>query len=236
MSDTTLPSWRVRPPERARAGWGIPPLVWLLGGGLIGVGALGVLVLWGSNALSPSGVPLIEAEERPFRVRPENHVATAAPPPADTIFDRPGTRVERFGDARLAPGPERPLPEGWRQLATPAPRPPATPAVEPSLQPAVTARPAAPAAAPAAPPRPAVGSVQVQLGALRSEEAAMAEWARLRGRVPALASHSPTVVRFDREGRPTFWRLRVGLPDRAAAETLCEQVRAGGGNCALPRS
>lgn len=227
MSDTTLPSWRVRPPERARAGWGIPPLVWLLGGSLIGVGALGVLVLWGSHALSPGGVPLIEAEERPFRVRPENHVATAAPRPADSIFERPGARVERVGEARLAPGPERPVPEGWRQLATPAPAPgplapaPALALAEPSLQVAVTARPVA-------------GGVQVQLGALQSEEAALAEWARLRGRIPELAPHSPNVVRFDREGRPSFWRLRVaGLRDRDAAQALCEQVRTRGGNCAV---
>lgn len=62
----------------------------------------------------------------------------------------------------------------------------------------------------------------------------MAEWNRLRARVPELARHSPNVVRFDREGRPPFWRLRVGgLPDRDAAQALCEQVRARGGNCAV---
>ena len=193
-------------------------------------GALGVLVLWGSHALSPGGVPLIEAEERPFRVRPENHVATPTPRPADSIFERPGARVERVGDARLAPGPERPVPEGWRQLPTPAPeaRPLAPAPAEPSLQAAVTARPAAPA------PRPVAGGVQVQLGALQSEEAALAEWARLRGRIPELAPHSPNVVRFDREGRPSFWRLRVaGLRDRDAAQALCEQVRTRGGSCAV---
>lgn len=251
MSDTTLPSWRVRPPERARAGWGIPPLVWLLGGGLIGVGALGALLLWGSHALSPSGVPLIEAEERPFRVRPENFVAAPAPRPSETIFERPGARQERVGDARLAPGPERPVPEGWRQAAVPPPTP-LPPAAAPGgsgLQPAITGRPAAPpiaapaptpapapaaAAAPAAAPRPVAGGVQVQLGALPSEEGAMSEWNRLRGRVPELAAHNPNVVRFDRDGRPTFWRLRVGgLPDRDAAQALCERVRSSGGNCAV---
>lgn len=237
MSDTTLPSWRVRPPERARAGWGIPPLVWLLGGGLIGVGALGVLVLWGSNALSPSGVPLIEADDRPFRVRPENFVAAPAQRPSETIFERPGARPERVGDARLAPGPERPVPEGWRQAVVPPPTPlpPAAAPGRSGLQPAITAPPvAAPAPTPTPAPRPVTGGVQVQLGALPSEEGAMAEWNRLRGRVPELGPFSPNVVRFDRDGRPTFWRLRVGgVPDRDAAQALCERVRASGGNCAV---
>ncbi|WP_242530929.1 SPOR domain-containing protein [Roseococcus thiosulfatophilus] len=211
-------------------------MVWLLGGGLIGVSALGALFLWGSNALSPGGVPLIEADDRPFRVRPENFVAAPAPRPSETIFERPGARQERMGEARLAPGPERPVPEGWRQAVVPPPTP--LPPVAPGgsgLQPAITPPPvAAPAPAPTPAPRPVAGGVQVQLGALPSEEGAMAEWNRLRGRVPELGPFSPNVVRFDREGRPTFWRLRVsGLPDRDAAQALCERVRASGGNCAV---
>lgn len=227
MSDTTLPSWRVRPPERARAGWGIPLLAWLLLGSLVVLGVVGAL-LW-SSVMSPRGVPVIEADDRPFRVRPENYSAVPPRQIQDSIFERPGTRVERFGDARLAPGPERPLPEGWRQLAPPEPpAPPVASLAEPVLQPAINTRPA-----PAAPAR-AGGNVQVQLGALRSEEGAMAEWNRLRGRVPDLEGHTPNVLRFDREGRPSFWRLRVGgLPDRDAAIALCEQVRARGGNCAV---
>jgi cell division septation protein DedD len=210
-------------------------MAWLLMGGLVVLGVLGAL-LW-TSALSPRGVPVIEADDRPFRVRPENYSAVTPPRAQDSIFERPGARVERFGDARLAPGPERPLPDGWRQLPAPvSAAQPATVVAEPVLQPAVNSRPLppAPTEAPRAAPARTGGNVQVQLGALLSEEGAMTEWNRLRGRVPELEGHTPNVLRFDREGRPSFWRLRVGgLPDRDAGLALCEQVRARGGNCAV---
>ncbi|MFN3449577.1 MAG: hypothetical protein ACK44F_12845, partial [Roseococcus sp.] len=81
MSDTTLPSWRVRPPERARAGWGIPPKLWMILGGLAGSVALAALIIWAMGQMGPRGVPLIEPDPRPFRVRPEGAPAAPAPPP-----------------------------------------------------------------------------------------------------------------------------------------------------------
>ncbi len=228
MSDTTLPSWRVRPPERSRMGGGIPSKVWMILGGLAGSVALAGMIIWLTSGWTQRGVPLIESDGRPFKVRPDS-----APAPAgqqEIIFER-GAR-EPAGQARLTPGPEQPRPDGWRQPAAPA-RPAAPPA-------AATPTPAAPAASPAGPTpaRPAAaaptGRTQVQLGALRSEEAARAEWERLRARVPELAGRSPAISRFEREGQPTLWRLRVGgLADRDAARTLCEQIQARGGACAV---
>jgi cell division septation protein DedD len=74
----------------------------------------------------------------------------------------------------------------------------------------------------------------VQLGALASEEAARAEWARLQRRVPDLAGRQPQIQRFDRGAeQPPLFRLRAGgLTDAAAARALCESVRAAGGACA----
>jgi hypothetical protein len=52
--------------------------------------------------------------------------------------------------------------------------------------------------------------------------------------VPELASRSPAITRFEREGQPTLWRLRVsGLADRDAARALCGQVQARGGACTV---
>lgn len=231
MSDSTLPSWRVRPPERSRMGGGIPSRLWVILGGLAASAALAALIIWLTSGLTQRGVPLIEADGRPYKVRPET--PPDAPRPPDLIFER-GGRAEAPPAQRLAPGPEQPRPEGWRQPSAAAPPSPAPSALAaPAMAPPVPARPAVPAPPASAPPASA-GRVQVQLGALRSEEAARAEWERLRARVPELAGRSPAISRVEREGQPPLWRLRVGgLPDRDAARALCEQVQARGGACAV---
>jgi cell division septation protein DedD len=237
MSDSTLPSWRVRPPERARAGWGIPPKVWMILGGFAGSVALAALIIWVMGQMGPRGVPLIEPDPRPFRERPQS-TGTPTPPPQETILER-NARPERPGDQRLGPGPEQPRPEAMRAQTAPQPQPrvaqPAAPAPAAATPPAP--RQGQPAAAPATPARPAAapqGRTSIQLGALRSEEAARQEWDRLRARVPELAGRTPAVTRFEREGQPALWRLRVGgLADRDAARALCGQVQARGGACSV---
>jgi hypothetical protein len=78
--------------------------------------------------------------------------------------------------------------------------------------------------------------VQVQLGALGSEEAARAEWERLARRLPELfADRRPSIARLDRgaEQAPLF-RIRTGgFGDLGGARAFCEQVRARGGACAV---
>uniref|UniRef100_UPI0022EA7A55 SPOR domain-containing protein n=1 Tax=Falsiroseomonas oryzae TaxID=2766473 RepID=UPI0022EA7A55 len=100
--------------------------------------------------------------------------------------------------------------------------------------------PAAAAPAQPAPPRPMTGGrVQVQLGALPTEEAARAEWDRLNRLVPELfQGRSPQISRLDRgEGQTPLFRLRTGgLPDAEAAAQFCEQVRARRGACVPVRS
>jgi len=109
---------------------------------------------------------------------------------------------------------------------------------------AADAPPAAPAEPPAAPSAAAVtsfapvpqGRIQVQLGALPSEELARAEWERLSRRMPELlAAFRPQILRFDRgEGVPPMWRLRIGgFADAATARSFCEQARDRGAACAV---
>jgi cell division septation protein DedD len=211
-------------------------------GGLAGSVALAALIIWAMGQMGPRGVPLIEPDPRPFRVRPEGAPAAPAPPP-ELVLDR-HARPERVGEARLAPGPEQPRPEAMRAPPAPAAaaQRPAAPAAgqpapaQPAAAPPAAAQPRPPAAAaPAQRPAAAQGRAMIQLGALRSEEAARQEWERLRARVPELAGRSPVISRFEREGQPPLWRLRVGgLADREAARALCEQVRARGGACVVP--
>nr|WP_255575239.1 SPOR domain-containing protein [Caldovatus aquaticus] len=138
--------------------------------------------------------------------------------------------------ARRAPGEADPAAGG-----EPAPDRATAPA------PGGAAATAAGASPPAAPPPPAAaaasgfapapgGRVQVQLGALASEEAARAEWERLMRRMPdLLGAFRPQILRLERgEGAPPLWRLRIGgFADPAAARAFCEQARGRGAACAV---
>ena len=272
MSDITVPSWRAQPERQG------PPLRMLgVAGLLLGGVALAGAAVWGvSRMTGPTVVPLIEADSRPLKVRPENPGGLQVQNLDQLVLEPPSVRraAERSAgaSARLDGGAETPALDQLRQQAAP-PAPPSAlasaalpaPAVAPPVAappvttPAIAAAPiAAPVAAgprPIAAPSPVVTQVvapqtaaapppapiaapvagtqyQIQLAALASEEGAKAEWERLRRRTPELAAHQPKVTRFEREGQPALYRLRVtGLPDQAAARALCDAVRAKGGTC-----
>lgn len=220
MSDAVLASWRVRPPERPKPGLaGIPPRLLVIGGGLLASVALAALIIWLVGQWGPRGVPVIEADGRPFKVRPDSPGGAVVPNQGELIFERGSARQQDGGaTARLGGAPEAPRPEILRAqgqpAAVPAPAPAPAPAAPPVAQQA---------------PRPApVGRVQVQFGALRSEEAARAEWERLARRAPELAGRAPAITRVERgEGQPPLWRLRTGgFGDAAAARAFCEGLRA----------
>ena len=228
MSDVMQPSWRVRPPERETTGWGIPPKFWMIGAGLAGSVMLAGAIIWGMSAMGPRGVPLIETDGRPFKVRPDAPGGAVVPNQQELIFERGGNRPERPGEARLGPGPEAPRPEALRAQSQPAVPTVAAAATLPAQVPA--ARPAAappPAQQAARPTAAGGGRVMVQFLAARTEEGARADWERLQRRTPELAGRTPIITRLEREGQPTLWRLRTGgFADAAAARAFCEPLRA----------
>lgn len=144
--------------------------------------------------------------------------------------------------------PERPVvssPSASRPGAAPAvasgPKGAATSAEPATLKPpvalatpetsATAARPATTALAASHAP---AGTMQVQLGALESEQAATTEWKRLEKRMPALlGDRQPAALRAEHDGKP-IWRLRTGgFADTASATAFCTQVRAKGVGCAI---
>jgi hypothetical protein len=219
--------------------------------------------------MGPQPVPVIEADARPLKIRPDKPGGMVVLNQDQMVLEPPAVRraAERNQGtgARLDSGPEAPALEQLRQQAAPPapavsmlppPMPPgAAPASPAPTSPAPGAQAQATAAAPLAPPVPAgaapaqpapvpaapaagsfraaaTGKVQVQLGALATEDAAKTEWDRLVARIPDLGAFQPRIIRLDREGQPTLWRLRTGgFADLAAARSLCEAVRTRGGNC-----
>lgn len=234
MSDLT-PSYRVRPERESGPPWRMLGIFAAILGALL----IGALTVWSFSRGGGRGVPLIEPDPRPVRVRPTDPGGLRVQNQDELIFDR---ERRPAGPARLAPEAEAPRLDALRQQV--AQPPAATP--PPAAAPAAPAAPApttvAPAPAAVAPPaaRPAspnTGRVQVQIGALPSEEAARTEWERLARRAPELlGDRRPQVVRFEREGQPTLFRLRTGMfPDAEAARDFCEKLRAKGGNCSVVR-
>ena len=217
----------------------------IIAGSVLAAGAVIAALVWGFSRGSSRNAPLIEADARPIKIRPDNPGGLRVPNQDELIFDRNrGARPAPPGG--LAPEAERPRVDQLRaQLAERAAQEAARNAPPPSPEPAQAAAPAAPSApatasalnAPSLPaPVPANaerfapvanGRVQVQLGALPSEAAARGEWERLQKRVPELlGNRRVSLAPFDREGQTTLYRIRTGgFADAATARAFCEEMK-----------
>ncbi len=76
--------------------------------------------------------------------------------------------------------------------------------------------------------------MQVQLGAMASQQAADAEWQRLQRKMPDLLNgRSPLITKIERDGK-TFYRIRTaGFTDAAQAKSFCSKIIAEGANCSV---
>lgn len=100
--------------------------------------------------------------------------------------------------------------------------------------PAASVAAAAPAAARTGALAP--GDVAVQLGAFNSEEIAAGQWRRHLGRNEDLLGRYAPAITTVRSGGRVLWRLRAGpLPSVAAAQELCEALKARDDACIVAR-
>lgn len=200
-------------------------------GGLLLVG-VGSWALVGGRA---TVVPVIEADTRPLRVKPENAGGLQVAGADDQVMGGQGSATQG-----MAPTAEVPAPQALRaqmQPAGPLAAPQVMPQVAPAVQAAppatVPARPAAQAARPAA-SQPVSGVTMVQLAAVTTEQAAQSEWQRLAKRMPdLLGDRRPVVQKADRDGQ-AVWRVRTGgFADIADAAGFCARVRSKGSACSI---
>jgi hypothetical protein len=235
--DLSFPSKTYRIPRHSR---GMDPATRRLAliAGSLGAALLAIVGGWSVMGHRSTAIPVIQADGRPIRVKPEN-------PGGMQIA---GSNEEMSGGAdtnggKLAPPPEAPAPQALlappsAAVATPMPAPFATTPAPVAAKP-VTEKPMAPAekrAVASAPERapPAAKGALVQLAAVTSEEAARTEWQRLEKRMPDLFSHrQPAFSKTERSGQ-TLWRVRTGgFSDVAQATAFCERVRAKGAGCSI---
>lgn len=214
-------------------------------------GGLGAaVVLWFcASALLGGGsrhVPVVQAASGPERIKPTNPGGLQVAGADNTIFSGDGNATVD----KLAPPPQTPDLQALR--APPPPAAPAQAAQPPQLAAAPPPAPAPPvvAAAPKAPApaqhdqaaaavdhRPAARAdrgAYVQLAALSSEHAALAEWDALAKRMPGLlAGKQPAVSKIEHDGH-TYWRLRTGgFGDTAQATMFCMRLKAKGASCSV---
>lgn len=95
------------------------------------------------------------------------------------------------------------------------------------------------ASAPAAAPVPAAsaGKFVVQVGARKSQTAALAGFADLQQKYPSILSgYRPLIQKADLGERGIWYRLRIGpLGDKAAAGDLCNKLKSAGMKSCLVR-
>lgn len=212
---------------------------------LAAAAGLGGLLLAGVGGWALSGrhaavVPVIEADSRPVRVKPENPGGLQIAGADEQVMGGRGSKVQS-----MAPPAETPAAQALRaqvplQAAAPPPAPPPAPALPalPAAPPAaVVLQPVVPAPAARQAPAPTAAGALVQLAAVDSEGAAQTEWQRLAKRMPdLLGDRQPVVQKAERDGR-AVWRLRTGgFADIADATAFCARVRAKGGACSITGS
>lgn len=169
---------------------------------------------------------------------PTERTAPPAPPPkvdsevqgivSDMIKNMEAQQAA--AKAALPPDAAIKLPE----VKAPEPAPAPAVATAPVPAPAPTLPQQVATAAPAPAPE---GSFLVQLAAARSEDQAMGEWNRVKGKHEQMfAGLTPSVIRADLGERGVFFRLRAGpLPDRAAADAMCTALKAENEACIVVR-
>lgn len=84
----------------------------------------------------------------------------------------------------------------------------------------------------AASPAAATGSARLQLGAVKSDADARAQWQKMQAKHGALAGKKLNVEAVTLPGKGTLYRIQaVGFANRSAAQTACGQISAAGQAC-----
>ncbi|PRX11575.1 UNVERIFIED_ORG: sporulation related protein [Martelella mediterranea] len=149
-----------------------------------------------------------------------------AEPAADAEPEAAEAPVEDFGIANV-PIPTPRSSTGGAPVSTASA--PAQPAPAAPAQPAASAAPAASASAPSS-------RYAMQIASLPSETEARQAYQRLAAQYPAILGRRPVeFVRADVAGRGTYYRVRIPAENLSAALSLCENFKAAGGSCYVPR-
>jgi cell division septation protein DedD len=207
---------------------------------------------WAGHSNKPaapemSALPEIHADAGPVKEAPADPGGMVVPDQDSALLNHDA----RAKPEELLPPPEavKPRPVAAAPLPTAATAPPVAATAPPQpapLQQAVPAQVAvAPAPAPAAPiggpvPKVApltaiVGGYRLQLGALKGEDAAKAEWQNLqKQQADVLGKLSLTVSRVDLGAKGVYYRIQAGpIADAGQAAQDCAALKSRNVSCIL---
>jgi hypothetical protein len=191
----------------------------------------------GGGITGAADVPLIRADERPTKMKPEKPGGMEVPDRDKLIYTQKRAAVEH-----LLPPPEKPMPRPTAPSAAApsgSPQPPPAPASAnpaPQAQQLPVGKPPAKAEVAAAKPAAAqkTGGARIQLASVRSENAARQEWDRIRRANPdVLGSVSAAPVRADMGEKGVFYRLETA--PIADAERVCGELKRRNIGCIIAR-
>jgi hypothetical protein len=206
--------------------------------------------------LPPSAVPVIHSDTAPVKEAPQDPGGMIVPGQDSALLNR---------DSKGNPKVEQLLPDAEPALPRPVAPIKPTPQIEtntaltkptPQVQTAMTPPPPAPSVAVAPPeaapatPAPTIASAPVasapsqpvsgagyrlQLGAVRTEDAAKQEWLRLqRAQSDLLGKLSLTATRVDLGDKGIFYRIQAGpIADGAEAAQSCATLKSRNVGCIL---
>jgi hypothetical protein len=196
-------------------------------------------------AQTTEAVPLLRADERPTKVRPEQPGGMPMPDQNSSLYNE---KLAKSPVEKLLPPPEQPLPR-----PAPAPIKPSAPSIvmpppegsPAEAPPSAAAQGVAPkgiapsgvqqASVPAQ-AEPAAGTVQVRLGSLPSPEEAREEWQRLkRANADLLGNLRANAVSVDLGEKGIYYRILAGPLEEAAAERLCTELKRRSHGCIIAR-
>ena len=191
-----------------------------------------------SSDAAPKTERLLAPPEEP---KPPPRPGDVPPQPAPALTSAPAPAPPPAPIA-VAPPPEPPpiaAPQPVHTQPVPADAPPPKADIEMPKPKAVVAAPPPPAALAPAVHKPAVetsGDYLVQLGAVRSADAADKEWARIKNANSDLLSGLKSdIVQVDIPNKGTFWRIRAGSLSEQSGRQLCQQLTGRNQGCILVR-
>lgn len=202
-----------------------------LGFGLLLLLAFIVLKVYQPGVRDRGSPPKIEADNTPFKIKPDDVGGVQTPNQDKNIFDvMEGKSPQET--VTPAPVPEMPidLPKAANIKVDPAPIVQAAPKIVSKVVKDVTA------------PRAqvAVGSSEwvVQIASVRSKPDAQALWMKISDKFGNILSsgHYADIKYADLAEKGIYYRLRVaGLADKEGASSLCEQFESKGQACFVTR-
>jgi cell division septation protein DedD len=174
---------------------------------------------------SPAPATIPSSLEPPPTSAPPLANQISAPPAPDT--GSPTVLAPPPGSMILAPPPVLAPPKSVAPAKAPTPpivAQPVKPLVAPAPQTKAAQVPAPQAKTAATKPLPA-GSYRIQLGSVRSQDAAAVEWARLKHRYPEiLGSLNLVSSKTDVPGKGVFYRVQAGPVDAIGATSTCREL------------